>query len=274
MDVCLKRVYLEEAEGAKNRLFETDKNDFPTTILANFINAFINLILEARVMPKDCTEFFQIFYFFARMGPETAHYLIKKKVIGRLVDFFFTNVREFQDIFRKFNDVKFNEITPSFLGEPAESKKKVLTGFEEARQKKKEKILMETYNSSSKLYLWQTIAELIVYCKLHKQEKSCKWQKPNQDCELLNEEKIFLKQDADLIYKIFNDASSKIAVRSISLIYAYLSFEDQKLSDTLITLLRKGVIEKNSTEYRIHFALIKKMLSLEDSLQDFRVHFF
>ena len=166
--LCMKKVYVEEAEGQKNRLFETNSYDLPSTILANFINVFINLIFEARTMTRDYTEFFEIFYYFAKLGPECSHYLIKKKVIGRLIDFFFNNVRDFQEIFRKFTDVKFLESEPSLLGQPAEAKKKILSGFEEMRQKKKEKFLMDNYNTSSKIYLWQTISELITYCKFQK----------------------------------------------------------------------------------------------------------
>ena len=269
--VAMKRVYLEEGEGLKNRLFEADANDYPTTVLANFINVFINLIYEAKAMTRDYTEFFLVFYYFAKLGPETAHYLIKKRVIGRLVDFFFVTVRDFQDIFRKFNDVKFLEVNPSLIGQPEEAKKKILSGFEEMRQRKKEKMLMESYNNSSKIYLWQTIAELLLYCKLQKNEKNCKWLKNNQECELLNEEKIFLKQEPEYIYKILNDATSKIAVRSISLIYAYLSFDDSKFTDNLMQVLKRGLIEKNANDYRIFFALIKKLLILDDSLQDSRV---
>lgn len=190
--------------------------------------------------------------------------------LGRLLDFFFCNVRDFQEIFRKFSDVKFNEYE-SLIGQPAEVKKRSLTNFEELRQRKKEKLLMETYNSSSKIYLWQTLAELIVYCKLEKSEINCKWQKLNQNCELMNEEMAFLKQEPEYIMKIFNDANTKIAVRSISLIYAYLCYEDLKFSESLIILVKKGLIEKNSSEYRIFFALLKKILSLDDSLQEFRV---
>lgn len=82
LNVCMKRVYIEEAEGAKNRLFETDTYEYPTTFLANFINALINLIYETKAMTKDFTEFFQIFYYFAKLGPEAAHYLIQRKIIG------------------------------------------------------------------------------------------------------------------------------------------------------------------------------------------------
>lgn len=269
----MTRLYSEEAEGPKNRLGQLDAQEFPTTLLANFMNMLIGLIPETRAMTRDYTEFFQVFYYFARLGPECAQYLVKKKVIGRLLDFFFGNLREFQDQFRKPGDLKFREVERSPLGQPAEVKKRALTGFDEIRQKKKEKFIMENYTSSSKLYLWQTVAELILYCRFHKSEKQCKWQKPHGDLELLTEEKALLKQDHDFIYKILNDASSKIALRSISLIYAYLCYEDQKFSEVVISLVRKGLVEKNTKEYRNYLGMIKKILALEDSLMDFRVSF-
>ena len=268
--LCMRRVYSEEAESSRNHLNVLDVRECPTTILANFINIFINLIFECRSTTRDYTEFFQIFYYFAKLGPECAQYLIKKKLIGRLLDFFF-NVREYQEVFRKFTDVKFKETEPSLLGQPAEVKKKILSTFEELRQKKKEKFLMDNYNSSSRIYLWQTVAELLLYCRLQKNEKPCKWQHPGSDCDLLPEERTFLKQETDNAYRVLLDVSSKIAIRSTTLIFSYASYEDQKFSESLISIVRKGLVEKNTTDYRVFFALIKRMLSLEDSLMDLRV---
>lgn len=272
----MKRVYTEEAQGAKNRLFETDSNDNPTTILANFINSFFNLLYELRGNYRDFTEFFLIYYEFSKLGPESAHYLIKKKTIGRFIEFVCGNFRDLQEVFHKLTDVKSQEFTQNqmYLGEPSEIKKKNLTNFEELRQRKKEKAMAE-YSTSSKIYLWQAVCELLFYCKLNtKTDKICKWQRPGPPCELLPEERLLLRQEGDIIERIWNDTKTKGAVRAISSIYTFLTFEDEKFMEALIGPLRKGLMEKNSNDYRFFFAFIKKMLALEDSIQSLRVIFF
>lgn len=271
----MKRIYIEEAEGAKNRLFETNSNDNPTTILANFINSLFNLLYEIRGNYRDFTDFFLIYYEFSKLGPEPAHYLIKKKTIGRFIEFVCGYLRDLQEVFRKLSDVKSQEFLQKeiYLGEPSEIKKKNLTSFEELRQKKKEKAMAE-YSTSSKVYLWQTVCELLFYCKFNtKTEKICKWQKPGPTCELLSEEKLLLRQEGEIIDRIWNDTKTKGAVRAISSIYAFLTFEDEKFMEALIGPLKKALLEKNSNDYRFFFALIKKMLALEDSLQSLRVSF-
>lgn len=273
LTTCIKRVYSEEAEGAKNRLFETDNNELPTTVLGNLMNCLISLVHEIRGMARDYTEFFLIFYELAKCGQETAHYLLGKKTIGRLVEFFCGYVRDLHDVFRKLNDVKFAEFDEeNGIGEPAEVRKKVLSGFEELKQRKKEKMLMD-YNTSSKIYLWQTVCELLLYCKANlKSESCCKWQKTEQAAEIMPEERALLKQDSDdFIDKVWSDAKAKGSVKAISTIYAYLSFEDEKFTGSIVSNLEKGLLKKHLNDFRFMFALIKKLLSLDDSLQTMRV---
>lgn len=159
-------LYQIEGQGANNRLLEENSDGYPTTILANCINCFINCIKEARGgSNRDYTEFFSVFYKIAKLGEETLYYLLHKKLIGRLLDFFYdTNSVsiEIRKFMKDLSDVNFGCPEKGLMGDPSQEKKKKNSAYEEILSKKKDKIFSEPF-CASKVYLWQTISELLKY---------------------------------------------------------------------------------------------------------------
>lgn len=114
--VSMQTLYNVEGCGSKNRLFEKDSNEYPTTILANFLNVCINLIFEsAMVVNKSNTDFFKLFVYISKIGPEVVNYMVDKRIIARFMDYEY-NVVQFKDAYRHMKDVKFKEIEKNMIG--------------------------------------------------------------------------------------------------------------------------------------------------------------
>ena len=57
-------------------------------------------------------------------------------------------------------------------------------------------------------------------------------------------------------------------MRVVGFILAYLSFEESKFSEYCLTALERAINEKPSSDFRTYFVSYKKILCLNDSLQD------
>jgi ubiquitin carboxyl-terminal hydrolase 9/24 len=267
IQTALRALYPLEAKEEKNLLFETDAKGFPTTLSANFINSCIQCIGDIRRSGRDYTDFFKVFHIFSQLGPETAQYLIEKRIIGRLLEDFY----ETSDALKNLGDVNYREPEEHFMGLPHQEKNKVRTALDEFLQRRKEKYLMESY-SASRMYMWQTIAALLPYCRLRKSLPRCPWQIGNFDCELKREELLLLQTaDTKMILSILENANNKVAIRSVAFILGYLCYEDERISLAVLGTCTKAIKDKQVKDFRCFFACIKKVLLLSDSLQKKRV---
>jgi len=114
--VAMQTLYAVEGCGSKNRLFEKDNNDYPTTILANFLNVCINLIFESSMIAnKSNTEFLKLFTHISKIGPEVVNYMVDKRIIARFMDYEY-NVVQFKDTYRHMKDVKYKEVEKNLIG--------------------------------------------------------------------------------------------------------------------------------------------------------------
>jgi hypothetical protein len=146
IETSFKALYPLEAKEEKSLLSEKDAEGIPTTLSANFINSCIQCIVDIRGSRRDYTDFFKAFHIFAQLCPETAQYLIEKRIIGRLLeDFYETSTQS--DILNNYSDVKYREPEEHFMGLPHQEEKKVRTALDEFLQKRKEKYLMESYSA-------------------------------------------------------------------------------------------------------------------------------
>ena len=164
----MKLIYKYEAEGPNNRLYEKDGNMFPRTILGNLINCTINLIYDVSLQTRDFTEFYQLFYMFAKLGPEIVNYLIDCHLIGIFMDNFYESASPYKEIFKNMSNLKFKEPETFFLGRPQKEKHKTLTALDEILQKRKQRTLMERFSIANRVFMWKTIAYLISFTRLSK----------------------------------------------------------------------------------------------------------
>jgi ubiquitin carboxyl-terminal hydrolase 9/24 len=263
--VAYRVVYEFEGKGANNKLFDVDsKTQVPKTILANFTNSCINLIFEAKDNNRDFTEFFKIFCEMASCGHEVAEYLISKKVVGRLMDFFYEHVSPHNEFFRDMTDVPYSEPSNYELGQPQEEKKKIRTAWEEFMLRGKNRQTSENH-SAQKSYVWKTVFTLLRYCRIGANSKRCKWQIADYDCTLHSNEMTLLTPGPKFIERVINDTHTKIGYRHVAKMYTYLCYEDDKFTNTFSKAIQSGISDVDHPVITSYFRCFATLLTLEDS---------
>lgn len=270
LTIAFRVVYEHEGKGVNNRLFETDTTNMPSVIIANFINSYINLIFTAKENNRDYTEFFRLFCEMIDCGSEVAEYLINKKVIGRLMDFFYEGSSPLNDFFRNMSDVPFKEPINLELGQPQEEKKRVRSAWEEIMLKRKERQISENHNAQ-KTYMWKTVCMLLLYCKIGAHQERCEWQIGDSDCEILSQERSLLKPEAKFVEKVIRDAQTKIGYRNVAKFYSYMCYEDPKFTGIFIKAIQSGMSEGESSYIKSFMRAFKVLLTLNDSRAQDRV---
>jgi hypothetical protein len=255
----------------EKNLFDLDKHDFPTTICANFINRWILMIDQSTKKGNDHTEFFEVFFRLAILSPSLVKYLLSKDLIRNFFDNFFENQYEKP----KNLNLKSIAVDQNFLGVALkEDNKKIVEGQEVMRYKKEKSasIRLGVINISypSRTYMWKTIEKLIFYCKLS--EKPNPWQiELNENYPVsLVQVKLFTNKNYP-IDKALLDAKTKGAVRAVSRIYAYASYEDKVLTENLIIIAKTGLKDKQVKDYRIYLSVLKNLWQVRDSLTSYRI---
>ena len=233
-------------------------------VLANFINCTISLIFEARASGREYTEFFRLLYNIAASGHDASGYLIIKRVIGRLMDFYFDRMSSYNDFFRDMSDVTFKEPDQIDFGESQEEKRKVRNAWEEFMFRKNNKNTIEGY--SYKSYLWKTISHLIVYCRVNNTSERSGWQISSFDYQLSPQERVLLMPEAKFVQKVITDVESKISYRSVAKIYSYLSYEFDIFSKAFIEAIKLEMNGNDYTTFKPSFCCILTLLTLNDSL--------
>lgn len=265
-----RTVFEYEGKGPRNRFFDVDEDtQLPKTVLGNFTNSCINLIFEAKENNRDYTEFFRLFCEMISCGHEVAEYLISKKVIGRLMDFFFEDASPLNSFFRDMSDVPYNEPTNLELGQPQEEKKKIRSAWEEFMLKRKDKQISENH-AAQKSYVWKTVNMLIRYCKVSQNPKRCQLQIGDFDCELLSNELTLLTPSATFVGRVIFDAQTKIGYRNVAELYAYLSYEDPKFTGHFIKAIQSGLSDVENSAIKSFMRCFIIALTIEDSLTQLR----
>ena len=108
----------------------------PSSLVLNFIHLLINTLPETLIGNRDSCEFFMLFDILAGMGHEINIYMVKKMVIGRLLDIFYDKSSNLNKFFRNYDKVPCTEVAESGIGLPKHSKKNKLTDLEEQLQKR------------------------------------------------------------------------------------------------------------------------------------------
>jgi hypothetical protein len=84
-------ITVSKQEGMQ-KIYEVGNNDAPASLVAALINQWILTIREIKGSVRYYSEFFDLFYRFARISNEYTMYLLSKRVLGRLLDFYLDNI--------------------------------------------------------------------------------------------------------------------------------------------------------------------------------------
>ena len=85
-------------------------------MLANFF--------ETKYYVGNFVQYHQILSRFSQLGPEAREYLLRGKIVGRLLDFFYDRASPFHETFRDMSDMRYLETQKPELGLPTSQEKK------------------------------------------------------------------------------------------------------------------------------------------------------
>jgi hypothetical protein len=130
--------------------------------LTNFILSLVAHLYDIKQFVYNLPHYFQILGRFASLGPEARELLLKAKVVGRCMDFFFDHQSPYRSIFADMTDlgpVSFEQ-DPE-IGLPTAVNKKVRTYFQIIQEKRRKQQLQ----SATPKYKF--LMELVSLCVRH-----------------------------------------------------------------------------------------------------------
>ncbi|CAD8075134.1 unnamed protein product [Paramecium sonneborni] len=258
---------LQKQEGYKE-LFEM-VDDKPKSLVASLINAWILMIPELKKSLKNSVEFYDLFYKFAKLHQQNAQYLIQKKLVGKLLDLSIDvllvnpnkNLIQQREIVRRMDDIKVIKFTDedlnNYLGQQNYQNVDVASSYYDELLEKKFEKSMNSGPSTSRVYLWRTIAYLI---------------KGEYKQLLSTEEQILLQFDNQFIQVLLEEGDCKLAIRMISDILCVFSMDNQKQSEAVISCIIKQINDKEYKEYRKYLVVLKRLFQFKDQLQPMRIN--
>lgn len=114
-----------------------------TTSIANFALVLITRIFDVKAYQGNSSQYFQLFARIASLGPEIREFLLKAKLVGRLMEYFFDEYSPHKELFRDMTGINpiFN-LNPD-IGLPTKIDKKQQSQLQELLEKKRMKQLSE-----------------------------------------------------------------------------------------------------------------------------------
>lgn len=96
---------------------------------------------------------------FASLGPEAREFLLRARIVGRLMDFFFDDLSPYKDVFRNTDDIVVQLKEKPDMCLPPVNDKKQLSYMQEMLARRRSKMMMEA--SPKYKYLFETLSKCI-----------------------------------------------------------------------------------------------------------------
>lgn len=93
----------EYEEGKKNPNYQFTQTSIGP--LGNMILLFVSHIYDIKQFNYNIATYFQILARFASLGPEAREFLLKCKIVGRCMDFFYESASPYKQQFSNFEDL-------------------------------------------------------------------------------------------------------------------------------------------------------------------------
>lgn len=262
LKIALKNTY--------NSYFKSETYElFQHSVLIKFLDALIRTIIEERDNIKIIDRLFEALAVTAALGDQIKVYMIKKKMIGRLVYYLFNEklpANFYKDYTKEFQVE--TSLENCELGEPTLSTgvkaSELVKSVTEMIDKKKEKIQMENqqpdYNQ-----LIHTITILV--------NRSFAPGEGESPVELDDDEKTLLLSKVNVLRFSLLQATTKKVRKSISTMISNMAVNREDFSKAVLDFLEKDLLEKDDTQLKPFLQTLEKLMLIHDDHQKMRVIF-
>ena len=135
---------------------EESKDSLNRSLLGNFINIIISNLKTARNFTEYNSQYFSVLSRFASLGKEARLYLLKAKIVGRILNYYQGDSSAFHDYFNDFSDLNF-EVNPTpEIGVPFKLENVRLSLWEELFVRKRDAQIAEANQDST--FLFETLS--------------------------------------------------------------------------------------------------------------------
>ena len=265
LKVAIKNAYSESKE--------LPYEEFEQSSICRLANALIYTFYEQKDQVKVLDKAFDLLALISSLGVNSKTYLIKKKMIGRIV-YYMVPEQPPTETYKGYTEefgVK-NTVETSELGKPTITSgvkaNELVKSVSEIINKKKEKMIMEAtvtnYNA-----LVETYSNLAASLKLNNADENNQSNLVNVNPE--EDELEFLLSNWNVAKLILMNASTKRARKAASSLIAHLAYKNEEYSKEVFLLLEKELKEKDDIQLKVYLQSLEKLMLIQDGLQKMRV---
>ena len=264
------RLYEEERQHLDDywQFKNGTKESFSLSLLGNFINFVISNIFEEKKYAKYKTQYFNILSRFASLGQEARLYLIKAKIIGRLMTFYLEDATLHSEYFMDCSDLSFDENTDPDLGFPTKIENAHISFWEEMIMRKRDAQITEAAQNYT--YNWECLSLCLRSCVINTQDS------PTYVDDLRYEEleekelELFNFGPKELVAFI-ETCDSKVSIKHMGDIILHLCSGNPAMENLLKVNLVSGINDKQLEDLKPYFPIFKRYLFIQDERSEERL---
>lgn len=140
---AMLKLYQFEKERILDYWRDPGNHDVNTTTIGNFALILITRIFDVKRFVANSSQFFQLLARLSSLGPEIREFLLKARLVGRLMEFFFDDFSPHKEFFRDVSEIHPILNEQPDIGLPTQIDKKQLNQFQEILERKRMRSLAE-----------------------------------------------------------------------------------------------------------------------------------
>jgi hypothetical protein len=287
------KVY-EQEEDTLNLFWKSkeESKESPTnTLIGNFMNILISNFDILRKYSDNNTQYFRFFSGFSNLGKQARYYLLKAKMIGRLLNYLIPstfankNREEYygekeettpQESLTDYSDIPFEENLKVEIGLPIQLENTKMSIWDQMMLYKRDSQMADGQEGGrgQKVELSYHICELLknmICSSVITSEKLDTFIDDMRFTELTKQELSMLNFDAQTVMILLDSCQTKVAANSLGSIFIHLCNYNREFDIMLRNVLTQGINDKQLDELRAYFPIFKRYLFIQDEYSEERI---
>lgn len=184
-------------------------------------------------------------------------FLLKGKMIGRLMEFFFDDVSPHREFFRDFTDINPQYKEKPDIGLPTEINRKNMSQFQELLERRRMKNLQDAPPKYK--YLIEAVSNCIRAFK--NGEKRSPFQLDDVAHEsLLSQERDLFIPESKFLKKVFSEARKNRSINYVCMGYVHFTWTEAEGFKELMGVIQNGLNENDYDDIRPYLMLVQFLL--------------
>lgn len=240
---------------------EGTKESLQRCYLGNFVNLLISGFKDTRVYTEFNANYFELLARFASLGKEARLYLLKAKIVGRIMNFYLQDASPYVEYFNDCSDLSFEENHNVELGLPIKMENVKMSMWEELFMKKRDAQIEQ--GAQNYTYIYETLSLCLRSCVI-KAEDAPTFVDDLRYTNLDEKELELLKWDEKDIMGIVDSCVTKLAAKHLGSVFLHLINNNLEMDAMLRQVLIQGINDKQLDDLKPYFPIFKRYLFIQD----------